>query len=427
MITFADFTVAQNRQESPVTAGENVITFVTDKIEDCRIQMTITSDGGFTIDGVKENAVEGYSGYTLTGSEVTIRGKITDFSAPYSQITSIDVTQMPMLKTLDVFGNPINTLDLSKNEVINYLVIGATELNSLDLSQCPSLENLNINSCHIESLDLSNSKNLVMILAKQAGLKSLNLNGASRLDILDCSYNHLGAIDLSPIPTLTQLSCAGNDLNELDLSKVKLLVLNCNVNNLKSIDLSMQDNLEEFGGINNQFTALDFSACESLFGAMICGNNIADKEMTDLCMSMPEVDGAPGYFTVVDMSTETEKNECSVSNVKLMEAKNWETFDYQGGFSGYDYGVIYEGIPDEMLGIEDAATADFTVHAAVNDSRVFVAGVNAGDAIRIIDLQGRVMMTKYADGDVTVFDTSAMQRGVYFVSVNKQSVKFVVR
>lgn len=427
LISFSGYTTAQDNHNAPVTADGQVMTFTTNKTEGCRVQLTITSDGGFTIEGVEEKATEGYSGYTLKGQEVKIYGKVKEFSAPYCDITDIDIKGMPTLKTLDVFGNPITSLDLSESKMMNYLVVGATNLTSLDLSLCPSLENLNINSCKIESLDLSGSENMVMILAKQAGLKNLNLNGAKRLDILDCSYNKLGKIDLSAVPTLTQLSCAGNELDELDLSNVNLLVLNCNVNNLKTLDLSGQTDLEEFGCINNQLTTLDLTACESLFGAMICGNQIFNEEMTKLCLSMPEVSGASGYFTVVDLTTNTERNECSVANVELMKAKNWDVLNYEGGMSGYDYGSPYDGMPEEQLGINDTEMTDFTVHTSVNDSKVYVAGVKAGTAIRIIDLQGKVMMTQNAAADVTVLDTGAMQKGVYFVAVGSQSVKFVVR
>ena len=407
--------------------NDNVIKFTTNKSAGSRVQLTINSKDGFTIEGVEESAKEGYSGYTLKGSEVKIYGNVEYFSSPYNEINSIDVTAMPTLQTLDVFGNPIETIDVSKNSKMNYMVLGGTNITSLDLKSCPSLENLNINSCKIESLDLTGSKNLKMILAKQAGFKSLDLTGAEKLDILDCSFNKLGKLDLSPVPALTQLACAGNDLEELDLSNVSLLVLNCNMNNLKSIDLSGQTDLEEFGGIGNQFGTIDFSSCELLFGAMVCSNKIYDSGMTSMCSTMPEVSGAPGYFTVVDLSNDKEENECSVSNVKLMEEKNWETYDYQGGFSGYDYGVIYEGIPDEVLGIEDARANDFTVHADINSSRVYVAGVEAGSEIRIFDIQGKLVKSINAGSDVTIIDTDAMQNGVYFVSANNQSVKFVVR
>lgn len=406
---------------------EPVITLNFDKAVGERVQLTLEADGNIKIDGVQEMPEQGYKGYTLTDTEVKIYGNLTLFGAPYCGISKADVTAMPTLEVLDVFGNPIETIDVTKNTELQNLIIGGTQITELDITKSSNLEYLNINSCKIESLDLSASGAMSVILAKSAGFKSLDLTGAVNLQVLDCSYNDLGSIDLSKTPYLTQLSCAGNNLETLDITMLKLQVLNCNVNNLKTIDLKGQDELGEFGCMQNQITALDFTDCENLFGLMICRNKIGHHAMTELCASLNDVQGAAGYFTVIDNKYDDEGNVCSKTNVDIAEGKNWEVYDYDGENWEYQYGIPYDGIPDEEASIEETKMAEFIVHTALDGARVYVAGVEHGKIINIVDMQGRKVMSQTAAGDANIFDVSSLSHGVYVVSVGKQNVKFVVK
>ena len=159
------------------------ITFTTTKAIGERVQLNITSDGGFTIEGVQEIAVDGYHGYTLTDSKVTLKGRILELSAIYNQINTLDVRQMPGLNVLDIYGNPVSALDLSLNKELTILVAGGTELTSLDITNCEKLQQLNVNSCKIPVIDFSKSKNLEIIFAKSAGFKELNLNRTESIEI----------------------------------------------------------------------------------------------------------------------------------------------------------------------------------------------------------------------------------------------------
>ena len=395
------------------------MTLTTSKGVGERIQFTITSNGGFTLEGVEETeGIEGYSGYTLTSSEIKLIGDITSFSAPYVSITSADISTMPGMEIFDVFGNPITNITLKGNKALTSLTIGNTSLTSLDITDCSALEYLNINSSKIASLDLSGSGSLVTLLAKASGLQQLNLKGADNLEVLDCSYNNLGTVDISSTPSIQQLSCAGNDLYTLNLSKNSLIVLNCNVNNLSSLDLSNQKNLEELGCVNNKLETIDFTPCTKLFGVMAYGNIIFDKGMTSLVESLPMVKGDAGYFTIVDYSTDNERNEMSVYNVKKAAEKNWITYDYQNQEM-----IEYEGMPNELLAIDDVNATSLNVYHSTANNNIYVSGIAEGTSIAMYDMTGKEVYSTTAQRDVTIINATVITDGIYVIRAGKESVK----
>ena len=388
-----------------------------------RIQLNITSDGGFTIEGVEEESNEGFSGYTLTGSEIKLIGNITSFSSPYNEITAVDVTGMPCIKELDIFGNPINNLSLKNNTELTFLGIGATEITSVDLSSCPNLETLNANNGKLETLDLSHNKDIKNVLANNAGISTLILQGADNLDILDCSNNKFNSLDITPVKKLTQLACAGCNLNTLDITNHKLVVLNCNANNLKELDLSNQSELQELGCTNNKLEKIDLSDCHQLFALRINNNIILDKNMTTLVNSLPIQGEEPlnGNMVVVDTKSTNERNEMTTINVENAMAKNWYVFDLAGGNTGEDYGIPYDGISSDMVSVDNINVIKLNVYKSVC-GMLYIKGA-AGKNIVINDIHGREVHKIHALEELTIIDVNNIPAGVYIVTIGKESVK----
>ena len=403
------------------------IILTTEKAVGERIQMTINADGDFTIEGVEEAAVSGYSGYTITASEIKLVGSITELSCPYSGFNAADVSKMPCLETLDLYGNPIATIDLSNSSSLKNLMVGYSKLTALDLSACTSLEFLNINNTNIESPVLSNCSSLKTLFANTAGIKNLDLTGLGSLEVLDCSGNKLSSIDLSQLKNLSQIACASNGITSLDLSNNTMLqVLNCNGNELTSIDLSALVNLQEVGCAKNKLTGITLPENSQIYGLAIYGNLIFNEEMTKLVSSLPvQPEYLDAYLTAVDLSAEGERNEMTVSNVGAAAEKNWGVYDYAGGMSAGFYGDPYEGMPDDMASVDDIAASRFDVYKAFNGSTLYVRAA-AGSDIVISDVKGCKMLSVHAAGDVTVIDAGSLPRGVYVVTSGRQSVKITL-
>ena len=407
---------------------EQVMSFVSEQGVGGRIQLTIQAGDDLDIVGVMEMPETGTHYYTITEPEVLVYGTVTEFSAIYSSITTVDVTKMPTLETLDLFGNPITTIDLSNNANLIQLLIGGSKVETLDLKGCPKLQYLNINSAAVSSMDLTNSGELITVLARASKMKNWDLTGATALEVLDCSFVGLESINLERATRLNQLACAGNNMQALDVAKCpNLLVLNCNKNNLTRLDLTKLPLLEELGCSNNLITELDMSKCPNLFGLILNSNDICHKKMAVLANSLPTVKGNPGYLVVVDQKDKNEKNVCSQSTVAVMEGKNWAVLDYDGGSNFDGPGIPYEGCPDDQVSVMMDSMPEFVVYPTVASDCVYVEGLSEGAKIELVNMQGAVVLSAGSNGAATRVETAALERGVYVLTAHGQSVRVVLK
>ena len=423
-------TVCVNAQESACKAGEPEpeMTITYDKMIGGRVQLNIVADGAFSIEGIQEIAESGNNFYTLTSPTITIFGKIKELTAIYSSILTIDVTKMPSLQLLDIFGNQIENIDLTNNVNLKQLLLGGSSVKELNLSTCPKLEFLNINNSSIEKLDLSNSGALHTLLARGSKVKNWDLTGANRLEVLDCSFVELESINLEKAPALNQLACVGNNLTSLDLSKSpNLVVLNCNANQLTSLDLTQLPLLEELGCSKNQITELDCSKCPKIFGMIINSNQIGHKKMSQLIEGMPTVEAQPGYVVVIDQKDTNEKNVCTESNVAKANDKNWDVLDYDGGSNFDGPGIPYTGSPDDEVSIDAFEQHEWVAYPTVAEDLVYVDRVAEGTPVRIIDLQGRVVLQETARNNQAVLNVAALDRGVVILSVGDEYTRVVLK
>ena len=64
-------------------------------------------------------------------------------------------------------------------------------------------------------------------------------------------------------------------------------------------------------------------------------------------------------------------------------------------------------------------------YVAVDGSTLKVDGVNAGDVVNVYSMSGRLMTSVKADDSVVYLPIADWSKGVYIVSANGNSVKFV--
>ncbi len=79
----------------------------------------------------------------LTGTTVKVYGDVTELLLLYSQLSSLDVTNLPHLTELNVALNDLTALDLTGNPALTSLSCEMNLLTELDLSACPNLNYLN--------------------------------------------------------------------------------------------------------------------------------------------------------------------------------------------------------------------------------------------------------------------------------------------
>ncbi|HCN51215.1 MAG TPA: hypothetical protein DIT10_19335 [Chryseobacterium sp.] len=137
-----------------------------------------------------------------------------------SSLTSLNVTQNPLLKLLAVTGNEaLPSIDVSMNPVLNSLNIGKTAITSLNLTNNPLLKYLAIDHCDFSGgIDLSNLTALEELNASQSSLTQLDFTNNANLHTLSIINNYITNLYLAPLVKLKNFHCANNHFTSIDLS-----------------------------------------------------------------------------------------------------------------------------------------------------------------------------------------------------------------
>lgn len=190
---------------------------------------------------------------TIAGSNIQIYGlSISALMANNCNLTSLDVTKCPSIKTLWCAINSLTDLDVTNNIFLEELYCGTNSIVSLDVSKNHTLQVLQCSYNLIDNLYLTNNRNLYN---------------------LRCDNNKLTVIDLSKNVELKYFDCYSNNIETIDITNnIKLEEFNCSNNQLLTIDLSKNTALTKLYCTNNKLTSLDFSNNLSLI-EIYCAEN----------------------------------------------------------------------------------------------------------------------------------------------------------
>ncbi len=169
-------------------------------------------------EGIDQKPAFGDGDYTLKAKTFRIYGKVSILNCEYNQLTAIDISHNPTLKTLFAGNNNLPSIahiegikDLSMDthtllasslpKGLTYLNVNeTTPLTTINTSSFTELQTLIVSECKsIKSLDLSNNNKLQTLFVANTGLTALDLSHQPELENLYASF--------SP---LTKLSVAGN-------------------------------------------------------------------------------------------------------------------------------------------------------------------------------------------------------------------------
>ena len=214
---------------SSQAAEQSVIRLIVDDATSSgKLCLGVTAVGDITIEGVAESPKTGgvYYHYTLTSSEVVIRGELTSFNCGTygdNSIVSLDVSHSVNLKELYCYGNKLTSLDLSKNAALTALECHNNQLTSLDLSHCVSLQKINCIDIQLTSLDVtacsdlrvlrcSGNKELAMLKLPESPLCSLEVRSCKKLKSLHCPSKTLHVLDICGCEALEEVDARDNKL-----------------------------------------------------------------------------------------------------------------------------------------------------------------------------------------------------------------------
>ena len=130
------------------------------------------------------------------------------------------------LRKLSYYGS-LPTLNISEcNRLIEisigFITAQNISLSSINLTNQPLLVNLYISNTNITALDLSANINLENVYVQGNQLQSINFGSLYYVRNLYCENNQITSLDLNNFQNLEILSCSNNNLTELKLKNFKI-------------------------------------------------------------------------------------------------------------------------------------------------------------------------------------------------------------
>ena len=182
-----------------------------------------------------------------------------------NDLTALDCSGLPALKELHCGFSNIASLNVSGLTNLTTLDCTSNALTSLDLTTNVNLKELRNNYYQGTSIDLSHLTNLETLSMSWTPLTSLDLSQLISLKTLECGSSQMSVLDLSNLPALEYAYCGGGILtNVITTGSNNLQELSCTSNHITSLDVSNKPNLSRLSCSKNQMTTLNISGDTAL-------------------------------------------------------------------------------------------------------------------------------------------------------------------
>ena len=199
-----------------------------------------------------------------------------------TQISSVSLEKLVLLKHCAFFSGNLTTIDLTTNTALEFLELGNNQITNLDVSNNTNLKNLYVPNNQLNGIDLSNNVNLEFVILRTNQITSLDISNNSTLYGLTVRDNQLTSLDISNNTAMNYLDCASNMLTTIDVSQnISMANLNVGGNMLTSIDVSQNTNLRRLDLWYNQISTIDLSNNTSLEDLYIQGNLLSTIDLTN--------------------------------------------------------------------------------------------------------------------------------------------------
>lgn len=348
--------------------------------------------------------------------DLSFNPKLTSLWAPYNQISRLDISKNLELTQVMLSYNKMERVDLSKHTKLKYIYLENNVLNEVILPSTDShikLLNCSANKT-LSNLDVRAQGALEVLQLDATGLSSLDVSHNTGLRELTISETEISSIYLTNNSLLETLNISGARFSSIDLSQnTALKGLYCGKNQLSSLDLTACRGLEVFRGEHNKLTEIKLASL-NLRDVRCYGNQIKRVAMGRLVESFPEVKGSKeGRFIVVDLSVEGEGNECLVSHVDLVKAKNWTVWNYNAANK--------QEIPYEGLEKTDSQTIEFEqdkllLYPTTTATTFTLVGAQ-GKRYTIYSLQGEQVAKGLSSEAMHTVSVEDLPEGTYLISI----------
>ena len=284
-----------------------------------------------------------YLVYTIDEIDLTECPQLTELLISWwgeCQMTSIDLSPVPLLEKFTCVGAHIKSLDLRNNPLITDLFVwDCPDLETMDISNCKKLYDLRCDGTLLSSIDVSNCNKLYQFNCFGCpNLTSINVTGCTDLCYFRCWDTPVASIDVSTCEKLaeylcdrtnmtrldlshnggiTVLACTGGKLQEIILPNSLVHTIDCHDNpQLTTLSISGNSHLRTINFSNTQVEAVDLSACEEL-DLLVCNDTpLSSLDLTNSRI-LVGLNCANTKLTSLNLSNCMELDYAFVNNCQL--------------------------------------------------------------------------------------------------------------
>ena len=133
--------------------------------------------------------------------------QLVDFVAPYTALDSLDFSNQPNLRSVNLLSAKIKELKglAAAGTNLKNLQLSNTQLSSLDVSNNTELLELELYNSKITKLDVTANKKLKRLRIPFNPLEELVLGDNTALEYLDISHDRLSTLDITKLTALTKI------------------------------------------------------------------------------------------------------------------------------------------------------------------------------------------------------------------------------
>lgn len=392
--------------------------------------------------------------FVVINQDIVIYGDLTEFYCSSMNISMLDVSKVPNLeildcsdnllsginisnninlKTLNCSFNVLGKIDLSKNTKIESIDASKCNIALIDLNNCPELKYLAISWNKISKIDISKHTKLEELYMLDNELTSLDVSNNLLLTTLSCTSNRLGTIDVSKNKKLQKLYCDFNQLQYLDITNNRELIeLDCAKNMLSSLDIKNNIYLKELVISNNEITNIQLAEkYDSLIRFFLHSNQLKGSHLDDIIKTMPtlnisedDAEYGDGFFVVVDLTNNMEKNVCTVKQVADLKLKKWIAYNYNGDWDNME---PYAGsTPTNINNIHtDNQSIQIFPNPTTDIINISYDRQMLGHTAKIYNIKGECLMNFILTNTEQKVNVAHLTSGMYVIVVNgKYYTKF---
>lgn len=332
------------------------------------------------------------SNKSLTSIDLSGLSNLTTLQASNSGLTSLDFSNNPKMTTINCTGNQLTSINVKNCSELQTLSLGNNKLTELDVTNNPKLTSLSIYQNDLSAIDLSNNTNLTKLYAFGCtDLQNLDLSHNTKLTYLSVyDDKQMTGVDVSMLPDLQTFFCFSNKWKALDVTKnTNLVNLSCYGNNFTQLDLTNNTKLQSLVCFSNALTSLDLSHNTALKNVSCYSNKLTTLVLpTDL--SLVALDCHGNKLTSLSIPT------ASASSLKFLCISN-------NAFSSMDLSS-FPNLSDSYSDKIADMSQPFSNPSSANQKRSLRIYTDGNDAYLLAG--GGIDASKITDGKINIGQTS---------------------